>query len=538
MLSFVLAVLVGGVTAELDTSQCAACALAMQNLGKVLNSTKKELERSKEFNDKKAQKVDKVQKAQTKRWLKNEYGVALRAALEEEMELLCGRDVMMTTLDLQQACAAFIEAHEDSLPRAALDEMPADTFCASSVPGCTGDAMHDAVGTNRRTLRSEPKKGLKRPVRGAVARLVGKMYTDWIREAMESAHVFVLVHNSSDGADEACTPNRCDYEVRSSAYAALVSEFYAFAVAANSSGGESAERLRFAQIDTSKNDVPQNTPLAEPSGVALLMYLKGSRSAEVKSLPAVGESSLAGADASSVRSHLAGWLLTYMPKRDQPMVQQLMKEREKVASKASARDDEGDGDGAAPPTPKPTPAQPAAPRRKRPRKQREDGERESAQLCDMCALVVGQLQLTLRMTKEELETSRAQKAAHADGVQKAQTKRWLKNEYSVELAASLEERLEGICENATLYEPLCKRPAGTRAELWADGGTKGCAKLGEARCRSVTEDHAEALMRATLDGKGGAECSKVLADCVPATDLLQAIDALKDQGGAAVKDEM
>ena len=47
----------------------------------MLNKTKTELELSKEANDRKAQQVDKVQKAQTKRWLKNEYKVALRAGV-------------------------------------------------------------------------------------------------------------------------------------------------------------------------------------------------------------------------------------------------------------------------------------------------------------------------------------------------------------------------------------------------------------------------------------------------------------------------
>ena len=37
----------------------------------------------------KAKKVDAVQKAQTKRWLKNEYSVALRAGVEDEVEEGC-----------------------------------------------------------------------------------------------------------------------------------------------------------------------------------------------------------------------------------------------------------------------------------------------------------------------------------------------------------------------------------------------------------------------------------------------------------------
>ena len=54
---------------SIDSASCAACHLGYGMLARVLNRTKTELEQSKAFNDKKAQKVDKVQKAQTRRWL-------------------------------------------------------------------------------------------------------------------------------------------------------------------------------------------------------------------------------------------------------------------------------------------------------------------------------------------------------------------------------------------------------------------------------------------------------------------------------------
>ena len=98
-----------------------------------------------EANDRKATKVDKVQKAQTKRWLKNEYGVALRAGLEEEIELLCSRDVMTSSPALKAACVKFGEEHEDDLPRALLDAKPLDPYCAASVPGCEGPAAEASI---------------------------------------------------------------------------------------------------------------------------------------------------------------------------------------------------------------------------------------------------------------------------------------------------------------------------------------------------------------------------------------------------------
>jgi protein-disulfide isomerase len=73
-------------SAALDVTACSACTLAIRRLNGALNATKEELELSREANEKKSASIDKVQKAQTKRWLKREYGVALRAGVEEELE--------------------------------------------------------------------------------------------------------------------------------------------------------------------------------------------------------------------------------------------------------------------------------------------------------------------------------------------------------------------------------------------------------------------------------------------------------------------
>ena len=98
-----------------------ACDIAVQKLNKALDSTKKELEAANTFNQKKMEAIDKVQKAQTKRWLKNEYGVALRAGVEDEVERLCSTQEMVRATELTKACHALVEEHEETLPRAVLD---------------------------------------------------------------------------------------------------------------------------------------------------------------------------------------------------------------------------------------------------------------------------------------------------------------------------------------------------------------------------------------------------------------------------------
>ena len=54
---------------------------------------------------------------------------------------------------------------------------------------------------------------------------------------------------------------------------AIVAEFYALATSIEATGTkEDKERYRFAQIDTSKNEMPPDTPLADKGGAALLLY--------------------------------------------------------------------------------------------------------------------------------------------------------------------------------------------------------------------------------------------------------------------------
>ena len=84
--ALMLWVCVGQCLATVDMDACAACTLAMRRLYAAVNDTKTELELSREANEKKSASIDKVQKSQTKRWLKMEYGVALRAGVEEELE--------------------------------------------------------------------------------------------------------------------------------------------------------------------------------------------------------------------------------------------------------------------------------------------------------------------------------------------------------------------------------------------------------------------------------------------------------------------
>lgn len=538
----------------LDSTACAVCYKAWNKLSRVLNDTKTELERSKEFNDKKAQKVDKVQKAQTKRWLKNEYRVALRAGIEDELEQLCSRDVMNVSPEMKTTCLQFMEAHEDNLPRALLDEKQVDPFCANHVPGCEGKAAEDALSQHAvKKARSEkpPKNAKTALVRGCVQRLVGTTYGKATRA--KAQHVLVLVHNGS-----ATKGSREASDVR---YSSLIAEFYAFATAVNKSlDGSGADRFMFAQMDTSKNDLPARTTSSDPKGVSVLIYLIGETGNDPQSLPPMGEKPLLWAEPAAVRSQLTQLLLTYLPAKDQGLVRKVMQAREKEsASSSDGPDSEGSSDatsasaasnsgadgggdessssrssgeseaGKAKPPPPP-------PRRKKASVDKAAAAQVREQSCDTCVLVIGELEAALNATKAEMERSKDyndRKAQKVDKVQKAQTKRWLKNEYKVELAASVEERLEKACSEENrqqLLEAVCADDV--RSGVWdglaKDGKKKAklsahhkaCEAAGQQRCKELVEEHAEVLTRSVLDGKSATSCATILRGCEPRLALL------------------
>ena len=160
---FALAALLAPCNALDEAAQrCLICAHSINVLHHSLTKEKKELETAKAFTDEKAKKVDKVQKAQTKRWLKNEYGVALRARLEDVLGELCSYELMASN-GLTAGCGSFVDEYEEELPRAVLDGKH-EEFCESTLPddGPPCDAAAVAAATAEaeakgRKLKSEPK---------------------------------------------------------------------------------------------------------------------------------------------------------------------------------------------------------------------------------------------------------------------------------------------------------------------------------------------------------------------------------------------
>jgi len=151
-----------------------------------------------------------------------------------------------------------------------------------------------------------------------------------------------------------------------------------------------------------------------------------------------------------------------------------------------------------------------------------------AQECELCGLVFEQMEMTLSSTRAELALSKdaaERRQAQIDGVQKAQTRRWLKLEYAQNLAAALEDMVDGMCNGVGLKKAACKPEPTGEPQRWSDaalrrggGGGGGfdkstCEARVGARCSALVDAAADALQRAALDGRDATACASLLRGC-------------------------
>eukprot|EP00308_Calcidiscus_leptoporus_P000938 CAMPEP_0119375752 /NCGR_PEP_ID=MMETSP1334-20130426/36591_1 /TAXON_ID=127549 /ORGANISM="Calcidiscus leptoporus, Strain RCC1130" /LENGTH=521 /DNA_ID=CAMNT_0007394135 /DNA_START=143 /DNA_END=1708 /DNA_ORIENTATION=- len=482
-----------------------------------MNYTKTELEASFENNAKKSASIDRVQKAQTKRWLKNEYSVALRASIEDELEQVCNRDELRATKALRAACQHVVERGDETLPRSVLDGKAA-SYCAQLLAGCEGEAAIKALNDTYRQLRSEavPAAGKDTFHRGAVRKLVASTYTKFVMR--KGLHALVMLHNSVPPAKTKGKPKNVGKR-----FLPAVDEFYALAQACNTS----AKDLIFAQLDLRLNEVPGELELPDASGFQFIFYPKDNKESP-RTVPAVGDAAVDKLPLAELRTQISQLLLTFIKGDAASAVTALMAKRSLADgnTKPQPQQPPAAEAAAAPSTHASTAAATGSARRRR-------GIAEGAlatalrqqEECDVCAAMVGELARALDATKTDLELSHdaaLKKQAYIDGVQKAQTKRWLKREYSVALAASLEERLEKLCDDAAMGSAVCDnttRAGSTPANgAWrrdsASMARKDCLDTVKKRCRAVAEEHTETLQRGVLDGKRASLCPRLYRRCV------------------------
>jgi hypothetical protein len=168
----------------------------VDRLSEVLAETKEELTKAKKTNADRAESINKVQKAQTKRWLKMEYSVALRSSVEDEVEEVCDREALSGTTAVRAACQALVIAQEDDLPRAVLDG-EADGFCPGIFKGCDAEGGAAAIASTTQQVRSEAApKGEELTPRTNVVRLVGSSAA---KAVLQKDRAVLLMLHYSDG---------------------------------------------------------------------------------------------------------------------------------------------------------------------------------------------------------------------------------------------------------------------------------------------------------------------------------------------------
>ena len=190
---------------------------------------------------------------------------------------------------------------------------------------------------------------------------------------------------------------------------------------------------------------------------------------------------------------------------------------------------------------------PVAPSTKTSRKKAKEKKEAVEGRCEMCGLLLTEFHTALKAKRDAMKLSREaalRKARKIDSVQKAQTKRWLKGEYNVELVAALENKMDGLCDGKALRQSVCDfsdtdgrfNPAALRGDCpgqetlqTANQVSKkatrklvakvdACGERVEARCKDVAIDHTERLFRVVLDANvtsplGVDVCVELLAGC-------------------------
>lgn len=103
-------------------------------------------------------------------------------------------------------------------------------------------------------------------------------------------------------------------------------------------------------------------------------------------------------------------------------------------------------------------------------------------MCEMCGIFGDSLERTLNERKAELELPKdaaEKKQKRIDAVSKTQTRKWLQQEYAVELNLAIEASETGVCRNEKLRMDLCYTDPGDSA--LRKGGMVVQTELGESK---------------------------------------------------------
>ena len=134
--------------------------------------------------------------------------------------------------------------------------------------------------------------------------------------------------------------------------------------------------------------------------------------------------------------------------------------------------------------------------------------------CEACGLLAWRMQTIVAQKQSQLEHLKQAKEKRAKQAKKAHSKRWLRNEYSAELAAAVEEQIDGLSNDQRIIGGAC------RMEHEAVDGSALRGSRFDNRCRSrvtkrledVLSTLQDDLASAVVAGKGAAVACPALLD--------------------------
>lgn len=166
----------------------------------------------------------------------------MRAAVEDELELVCGRLALRSVRD---ECVDLVEVYEDDLVRAAMDG-EGIRLCSTLVGSCATAVQTAAVTRHTHAIRSEASRAeAPTGTDGHVSRLSGHTFEEAVLG--RPGHVLLLLHHSEPAAVVAGVPEPVE-----AAYAEAWREFHKLA---SQLGGKVSE-IGFATLDLRLNDGP------------------------------------------------------------------------------------------------------------------------------------------------------------------------------------------------------------------------------------------------------------------------------------------
>ena len=141
--------------------------------------------------------------------------------------------------------------------------------------------------------------------------------------------------------------------------------------------------------------------------------------------------------------------------------------------------------------------------------------------CEACGLLVWRMQSIVATKQQQLEGLKATKEKRAKKSTKAHSKRWIKQEYAVELAGAIETQIDGLATDQRIQGSACRmnhdnpiQGSALRAELEMTFHPERCRERVKKRIESVLEDFQDELVGLVVAGKGaGTACAQILDDC-------------------------